>query len=164
VDVAKQLDNRDAAHKAEVEQLKGRIAELLGEKEQKEGLLKKTQALLVSSEANASDAHAELDSLKEQATKWEVTVAQLNADLARKLQILSLYPSRHSVILSGIPSIPTYSPFANIVSIPQTCFPLPSLTLRGLCSWIEKAGVFRLTRPTGTCRSSCWPCSPGRRP
>jgi hypothetical protein len=29
VDVAKQLDDRDAAHKAEVEQLKGQIAELL---------------------------------------------------------------------------------------------------------------------------------------
>jgi hypothetical protein len=29
VDVAKQLDERDAAHKAEIEQLKGRIAELL---------------------------------------------------------------------------------------------------------------------------------------
>jgi hypothetical protein len=33
VDVAKQLDDRDASHKAEVEQLKGRIAELLEEKE-----------------------------------------------------------------------------------------------------------------------------------
>jgi chromosome segregation ATPase len=89
VDVAKQLDDRDAGHKAEVEQLKGRITELLDEKEQREGLLKKTKALLVTSETDASNAHAELDSLKEQATKWEVTVAQLNADLARKLQILS---------------------------------------------------------------------------
>jgi hypothetical protein len=33
VDVAKQLDDRDTAHKAEVEQLKGRIVELLEEKE-----------------------------------------------------------------------------------------------------------------------------------
>jgi hypothetical protein len=33
VDVAKQLNDRDAAHKAEVEQLKGRVAELLEEKE-----------------------------------------------------------------------------------------------------------------------------------
>jgi hypothetical protein len=33
VDVAKQLDERDAAHKAEVEQLKGRVAELLEENE-----------------------------------------------------------------------------------------------------------------------------------
>jgi hypothetical protein len=33
VDVAKQLDDRDATHKVEVEQLKGRIAELLEEKE-----------------------------------------------------------------------------------------------------------------------------------
>jgi hypothetical protein len=33
VDVAKQLDERDAAHKAEVEELKGRVAELLEEKE-----------------------------------------------------------------------------------------------------------------------------------
>jgi SMC interacting uncharacterized protein involved in chromosome segregation len=87
VDVAKQLDDRDAAHKAETEQLKGRIAELLGEKEQREGQLKKTQDLLVASETDASNAHAELSSLKEQATKWEVTVAQLNADLASKLQI-----------------------------------------------------------------------------
>jgi chromosome segregation ATPase len=88
VDVAKQLDDRDAGHKAKVEQLKGRIAELLEEKEQKEGQLKKTQDLLVASETDASTAHAELSSLKEQATKWEVTVAQLNADLASKLQIL----------------------------------------------------------------------------
>jgi hypothetical protein len=41
VDVAKQLDDRDAAHKAEVEQLKGWIAELLDEKEGREGQLKK---------------------------------------------------------------------------------------------------------------------------
>jgi predicted nucleic acid-binding Zn-ribbon protein len=87
VDVAKQLDDRDAAHKAEIEQLKGRIAELLEEKEQREGQLKKTQDLLVASETDASNAHAELSSLKEQATKWEVSVAQLNADLASKLQI-----------------------------------------------------------------------------
>jgi chromosome segregation ATPase len=96
VDVAKQLDDRDAAHKAEADQLKGRIAELLDEKEQREGLLKKTRSLLTISETDASNTHAELDGLKEQATKWEVTVAQLNADLARKLQILS------SFILSDI--------------------------------------------------------------
>jgi chromosome segregation ATPase len=88
VDVAKILDDRDAAHKVEIEQLKGRIAELLEEKEQREGQLKKAQELLVTSETDASNAHAELSSLKEQATKWEVTVAQLNADLASKLQIL----------------------------------------------------------------------------
>jgi hypothetical protein len=41
VDVAKQLDDRDATHKADVEQLKGRAAELLEEKEQREGQLKK---------------------------------------------------------------------------------------------------------------------------
>jgi hypothetical protein len=41
VDVAKQLDDRDATHKTEVEQLKGRIAELLEEKEQSQGQLKK---------------------------------------------------------------------------------------------------------------------------
>jgi hypothetical protein len=41
VDVAKQLDERDAAHKAEVEQLKGRIAALLDKKEESEGQLKK---------------------------------------------------------------------------------------------------------------------------
>jgi hypothetical protein len=42
VDVARQLDDRDTAHKAEIEQLKGQIAELLEEKEQREGQLKKT--------------------------------------------------------------------------------------------------------------------------
>jgi predicted nucleic acid-binding Zn-ribbon protein len=88
--MAKQLDDRDAAHKVEVEQLKGRIAELLEEKEQGEGQLKKAQDLLVTSEADASNAHAELDGLKEEATKWEVTIAQLNAELASKLQILFL--------------------------------------------------------------------------
>jgi chromosome segregation ATPase len=90
VDVAKQLDDRDAAHKAEVDQLKGRVAELLEEKEQREGQLKKDQELLVTSEADAANAHAKLDGLKEQATKWEVDIAQLNADLASKLQILFL--------------------------------------------------------------------------
>jgi hypothetical protein len=92
--------------------------------------------------------------LKEQATKWEVTVAQLNADLACKLQFFF----RHNLYTD------TYTPFANIISISQTCFPLPSKTLRGLCSWIERAGVSRLTRPTRTCRNSCWPCNPGRTP
>jgi chromosome segregation ATPase len=101
VDVAKQLDDRDAAHKVEVEQLKGRIAELLEEKEQREGQLKKAQELLVTSETDASNAHAELTSLKEQATKWEVTVAQLNAELASKLQIPFPYPARHSMTFSG---------------------------------------------------------------
>jgi hypothetical protein len=50
VDVAKQLDERDAAHKAEVEQLKSRITKLLDEKEEREGQLKKVQGLLVTSE------------------------------------------------------------------------------------------------------------------
>jgi septal ring factor EnvC (AmiA/AmiB activator) len=87
VDVAKQLDDQDAAHKAEVEQLKGWVAELLEEKEQREGQLKKAQELLVTSEADASNAHAELNGLKEQATKWKVDIARLNVDLASKPQI-----------------------------------------------------------------------------
>jgi hypothetical protein len=65
VDVAKKLDERDAAHKAEVEQLKGRITELLDEKEEREGQLKKVQGLLVTSEADASEAKLELQHLKE---------------------------------------------------------------------------------------------------
>jgi chromosome segregation ATPase len=101
VDVAKQLDDRDAAHKVEVRQLKGRIAELLEEKEQREGQLKKAQELLVTSETDAANAHVELDGLKEQATKWEVAIAQLNAELASKLQILFL-------ILPGITFTPTH--------------------------------------------------------
>jgi chromosome segregation ATPase len=88
VDVAKQLDDRDAAHKAEVDQLKGRIAKLLEEKEQSTGQLKKAQDLLVTSEADASTAHVELNGLKEQATQWEVDTARLNVDLASKPQIL----------------------------------------------------------------------------
>jgi hypothetical protein len=92
VDVAKQLDERDAAHKAEVEELKGRVAALLEEKEQREGQLKKAQELLVTSETDASNAHIELDVLKEQATKWEVAIAQLNADFSSKLQILFFLP------------------------------------------------------------------------
>jgi hypothetical protein len=164
VDVAKQLDDRDAAHKTEVEQLRGRIAELLEEKEQREGQLKKAQELLVTSETDAANAHADLDGLKEQATKWEVTVAQLNADLARKLQVLFPYLARGILILSGIAFMPTHTPFANITPIFQTCFPLPSKSLRGLCSWTERARVFRLPRPTGTYRNSWWPCKPGRMP
>jgi hypothetical protein len=62
--VAKQLDERDAAHKAEVEQLKGQITELLDEKEEREGQLKKAQGLLVTSEADASGAKLELQHLK----------------------------------------------------------------------------------------------------
>jgi hypothetical protein len=136
VDVAKQLDKRDAAHKAEVEQLKGRVAELLEEKEQREGQLKKAQELLVTSETDASNAHIELDGLKEQATKWEVAIAQLNADLSSKLQILFPYPARHTMIFFGITFTLTYTPVANILSIFQTCFLLPSKTLRRLCGWI----------------------------
>jgi chromosome segregation ATPase len=94
VDVAKQLDERDVAHKAEVEQLKGRITELLDEKEEREGQLKKVQGLLVTSEADAAGARTELQHLKEQATKWEVDIARLNADFASKLQILSFSPCR----------------------------------------------------------------------
>jgi chromosome segregation ATPase len=89
VDVAKQLDERDVAHKAEVEQLKSRITELLDKKEEKDGQLKKVQGLLVTSEADAAEAKTELQHLKEQATKWEVDIARLNVDLASKLQILS---------------------------------------------------------------------------
>jgi hypothetical protein len=88
VDLANQLDERDAAHKAEVEHLKSRITELLDEKEEREGQLKKVQGLLVTSEADA--AGAKLQHLKEQATKWEVEIARLNADFASKLQILLL--------------------------------------------------------------------------
>jgi hypothetical protein len=40
--VAKQLDERDAGYKAEITQLKSHIAELLDEKEQRDGQLKKT--------------------------------------------------------------------------------------------------------------------------
>jgi chromosome segregation ATPase len=108
VDVAKQLDERDAGYKAEIDQLKGRIAELVDEKEQREGQLKKTQELLITSEAEASGAKTELQHLKEQATKWEVDIARLNADLAGKLQILSLLPCRHNLNLSGIQIMPTY--------------------------------------------------------
>jgi chromosome segregation ATPase len=88
VDVAKRLDEQDVAHKAEVEQLKGRIVELLDEKEERDGQLKKVQGLLTTSEADAAGARLELQHLKEQATKWEVDIARLNVDLASKLQIL----------------------------------------------------------------------------
>jgi hypothetical protein len=65
VDVAKQLDERDAAHKAEVELLKSQITELLDEKEEREGQLKKVQGLLVTSEVDVSGAKLELQHLKE---------------------------------------------------------------------------------------------------
>jgi chromosome segregation ATPase len=99
VDVAKCLDERDAAHKTKAEQLKGRIAELLDEKEERDGQLKKVQELLATSEADAADARIELQHLKEQATKWEVDIARLNVDLTSKLQIL-FYPThlvRHNL-------------------------------------------------------------------
>jgi hypothetical protein len=50
MDVAKQLDERDAAHKAEVEQLKSQITELLDEKKERDGQLKKVQGLLATLE------------------------------------------------------------------------------------------------------------------
>jgi chromosome segregation ATPase len=83
-DVANQLDKRDAGYKAEITKLKSQVAELLDEKEQREGQLKKTQELLVTSEAEASRTKTELLALKEQATKWEVDIARLNADFASK--------------------------------------------------------------------------------
>jgi hypothetical protein len=141
VDVAKQLDERDAAHKAEVELLKGRIAEPLDEKEEREGQLKKVQGLLVTSEADASGAKLELQYLKEQATKWEVDIARLNADLASKLQIIFLpscptYSVRHNTNFAGIPIVPTYTHIPDIFFVPQACS-LPLLrTLRRPCRWI----------------------------
>jgi chromosome segregation ATPase len=119
VDVAKQLDERDAGYKAKISKLQGQVAELLDEKEQREGQLKKVQGLLVTSEAEASGSKTELQHLKEQATKWEVDIAWLNADLASKLQILLLlpcptYPVRHSTNLSGISIMPTYTHISNI--------------------------------------------------
>jgi DNA repair exonuclease SbcCD ATPase subunit len=132
-DVAKQLDERDAGYKAEIDQLKGRIAELLDEKEQREGQLKKVQGLLVTSEAEASDTKAELQRLKEQATKWEVDVARLNADLASKLSnpltfILPdiLCPTYHS--LFGITIMPTYTHISDIFFVFQASS-LPLLTM-----------------------------------
>jgi hypothetical protein len=132
------LDERDAAHKAEVEQLKSRITELLDEKEERDGQLKKVQGLLATSEADAAGAKLELQHLKEQATKWEVDIARLNVDLASKLQILSCptHLVRHIMIFSGITFMPTYIPVSNIFSIFQTCSLLPSKTSRRLCRWI----------------------------
>jgi hypothetical protein len=60
VDAAKQLDERDVAHKAEVEQLKSQIAGLLDEKEERDGQLKKVQGLLATSKADASGTKLEL--------------------------------------------------------------------------------------------------------
>jgi hypothetical protein len=124
VDVAKQLDERDAGYKAEIDQLKGRIAELLDEKEQREGQHKKVQGLLVTSEAEASDTRAELQSLKEQATMWEVDVARLNAELASKLSNPLTFilpdifcPTYHS--LSGITVMPTYTHISDIFFVFQ---------------------------------------------
>jgi DNA repair exonuclease SbcCD ATPase subunit len=141
VDVAKQLDERDAAHKAEIEQLKGRIAELLDEKEQSEGQLKKVQGLLVTSEADTTGAKAELQHLKEQATKWEVDIARLNADLAGELQILLLLPCptysvRHKTNLVGISVMPTHTHIPNIFFVFQaSSLPLLKM-LRKPCRWI----------------------------
>jgi chromosome segregation ATPase len=69
------LDERDVTHKTEVEKLKSRIAELLDEKEERDGQLKKVQGLLATSEADAAEARTELQHLKEQATKWEVATS-----------------------------------------------------------------------------------------
>jgi hypothetical protein len=60
VDVAKQLDERDAGYKAEISKLQNQVAKLLDEKGQREGQLKKVQGLLVTSEAEASGSKAEL--------------------------------------------------------------------------------------------------------
>jgi hypothetical protein len=139
VDVAKRLDERDAAHKTKVDQLKGQIAELLDEKEERDGQLKKVQGLLATSEVDAADARIELQHLKEQATKWEVDIARLNVDLTSKLQILfcpTYNLARHILIFSGITFTPTHIPVSNIFPIFQTYFLLPSNKLRRLCRWI----------------------------
>jgi hypothetical protein len=140
VDVAKRLDERDVTHKAEVEQLKGRIAELLDEKEERDGQLKKVEGLLATSEADAVGARLELQHLKEQATKWEVDIARLNVDLASKLQILfcPTHPVRQIVSDTsfGITFTPAYILVFNIFLIFQECSLLPSKTLRRLCRWI----------------------------
>jgi hypothetical protein len=141
VDVAKQLDERDAAHKAKVEQLMSRITKLLDEKEEREGQHKKVQGLLVTSEADTAGAKTELQHLKEQATKWEVEIARLNANFASKLQILLLlfcptHLVRHTTIFSGITFMPTYISVSNIFFIFQACSLLPSRTLRRPCRWI----------------------------
>jgi hypothetical protein len=132
------LEERDAAHKAEVEQLKSRITELLDEKEERDGQLKKVQGLLATSEANAAGAKLELQHLKEQATKWEVDIARLNIDLASKLQILfcPTHLVRHTMIFSSIAFTLTYIPISNIFSILQTCSLLLSKTSTRLCRWI----------------------------
>jgi hypothetical protein len=54
-DVAKQLDERDVGYKTKITKLKSQIVGLLDDKEQREGQLKKTQELLVTSEAKASE-------------------------------------------------------------------------------------------------------------
>jgi hypothetical protein len=141
VDVAKQLDERDAAQEAEVEQLKSQIIELLDEKEEREGQLKKVQGLLVTSEADASGAKLELQHLKEQATKWEVDIARLNIDLASKLQFLFLlsyptYPIRHSATFSGIKLLPIYIPVPNLFYVSQVCSLPPLKMLRRPYRWI----------------------------
>jgi hypothetical protein len=141
VDVAKQLDERDAAHKAEVEQLKSRITELLDEKEEREGQLKKVQGLLITSEADAARAKTELQHRKEQATKWEVEIAWLNADFASKLQIILVlfcptHLVRHKMIFFGLTFMLTYIPVPNIFFIFQACSLLLLRTLRRPYRWI----------------------------
>jgi hypothetical protein len=51
--VAKQLEERDAGYVAKISKLKGQVVELLDEKEQREGQLKKIQDTLMISEAEA---------------------------------------------------------------------------------------------------------------
>jgi hypothetical protein len=77
------VEEREADYKAEITKLKSQIVGLLDE-EQREGQLKNTQELLVTSEAEASGTKTDLLALKEQATKWEVEIARLNADLANE--------------------------------------------------------------------------------
>jgi hypothetical protein len=64
--VSKQLDERDVGYKAEITKLKSQVAGLLDEKEEREVQLKKTQELLVTSEAEASGTTTDLLALKEQ--------------------------------------------------------------------------------------------------
>jgi hypothetical protein len=78
------LEERDASHLAKISKLKGQIAQLLDEKEQREGQRNKTQDILVISEAEASSSKKELEALKEKATSSEVEMARLNVDLASK--------------------------------------------------------------------------------
>jgi chromosome segregation ATPase len=107
VDLAKQLEERDAKHEAEIAQLKSQLQVRLDKKERMAGQLEKYTDMLATSEIDASSTKKELTELKESAEGWELQLSKFNADMAGK-PLAFLLPN-------NISHMPTHSLLQNLI-------------------------------------------------